>query len=113
MLDDSPRASHTAALPSSPSVRQRHTRAVAIHGAAGLVAPFQLVVCRLGFAGARPVLVRMVPCSLARLDAPDRRLHPGLASVPISTMRAALHFFFLMILRPPRSTLFPYTTLFR
>src|SRR5207302_11338438 len=23
------------------------------------------------------------------------------------------HFFFLMILRPPRSTLFPYTTLFR
>src|ERR1041384_6142181 len=25
----------------------------------------------------------------------------------------ALHFFFLMIRRPPRSTLFPYTTLFR
>src|SRR5437016_10635930 len=24
-----------------------------------------------------------------------------------------IHFFFLMILRPPRSTLFPYTTLFR
>src|SRR5207248_9750217 len=24
-----------------------------------------------------------------------------------------VHFFFLMILRPPRSTLFPYTTLFR
>src|SRR6266699_6285922 len=26
---------------------------------------------------------------------------------------ASLHFFFLMIRRPPRSTLFPYTTLFR
>src|SRR5450830_543575 len=26
---------------------------------------------------------------------------------------AALYFFFLMIRRPPRSTLFPYTTLFR
>src|SRR2546429_8099753 len=25
----------------------------------------------------------------------------------------AIHFFFLMIRRPPRSTLFPYTTLFR
>src|SRR3712207_7821243 len=28
-------------------------------------------------------------------------------------MRAFLYFFFLMIRRPPRSTLFPYTTLFR
>src|SRR2546422_4463687 len=27
--------------------------------------------------------------------------------------RMVLHFFFLMIRRPPRSTLFPYTTLFR
>src|SRR2546430_16951590 len=26
---------------------------------------------------------------------------------------ASVHFFFLMIRRPPRSTLFPYTTLFR
>src|SRR2546430_16197431 len=32
-------------------------------------------------------------------------------SVPSST--ANLFFFFLMIRRPPRSTLFPYTTLFR
>src|SRR6202049_5237150 len=30
-----------------------------------------------------------------------------------STMRYHLCFFFLMIRRPPRSTLFPYTTLFR
>src|SRR2546423_12304870 len=29
------------------------------------------------------------------------------------TTRSALIFFFLMIRRPPRSTLFPYTTLFR
>src|SRR2546428_7820943 len=28
-------------------------------------------------------------------------------------MRGSLSFFFLMIRRPPRSTLFPYTTLFR
>src|SRR3712207_7688326 len=28
-------------------------------------------------------------------------------------INAALYFFFLMIRRPPRSTLFPYTTLFR
>src|SRR3712207_9458675 len=30
-----------------------------------------------------------------------------------SEWRYALHVFFLMIRRPPRSTLFPYTTLFR
>src|SRR2546426_2315902 len=30
-----------------------------------------------------------------------------------SRPRAAFYFFFLMIRRPPRSTLFPYTTLFR
>src|SRR5438477_9871008 len=29
------------------------------------------------------------------------------------TTRPFVHFFFLMIRRPPRSTLFPYTTLFR
>src|SRR3712207_5638888 len=28
-------------------------------------------------------------------------------------MHVIIHFFFLMIRRPPRSTLFPYTTLFR
>src|SRR5256885_11116305 len=30
----------------------------------------------------------------------------------VNTLKT-LHFFFLMIRRPPRSTLFPYTTLFR
>src|SRR3989339_1173865 len=39
-------------------------------------------------------------------------------SLKISTITSgnemlSLHFFFLMIRRPPRSTLFPYTTLFR
>src|SRR2546430_17649659 len=33
---------------------------------------------------------------------------PNSFAAPVS-----LHFFFLMIRRPPRSTLFPYTTLFR
>src|SRR2546427_13221787 len=32
---------------------------------------------------------------------------------PYAVVVAHLHFFFLMIRRPPRSTLFPYTTLFR
>src|SRR2546422_11779418 len=36
----------------------------------------------------------------ARFDQEDCRIHPA-------------DFFFLMIRRPPRSTLFPYTTLFR
>src|SRR5688572_32474736 len=33
--------------------------------------------------------------------------------LPSSTVRIYLFIFFLMIRRPPRSTLFPYTTLFR
>src|SRR2546430_17714976 len=32
---------------------------------------------------------------------------------PLSHFYSCLFFFFLMIRRPPRSTLFPYTTLFR
>src|SRR2546430_17684956 len=36
-----------------------------------------------------------------------------LAVVDIAVMTTVLIFFFLMIRRPPRSTLFPYTTLFR
>src|SRR2546430_11904089 len=31
----------------------------------------------------------------------------------VQTLPGEIHFFFLMIRRPPRSTLFPYTTLFR
>src|SRR5499425_3780493 len=33
--------------------------------------------------------------------------------MPLSLFICSLFFFFLMIRRPPRSTLFPYTTLFR
>src|SRR5215204_7411971 len=36
-----------------------------------------------------------------------------LVGQPVSPTRALSLFFFLMIRRPPRSTLFPYTTLFR
>src|SRR5438034_10638887 len=35
------------------------------------------------------------------------------AALAIAHVRCELCFFFLMIRRPPRSTLFPYTTLFR
>src|SRR5256885_9010934 len=41
-----------------------------------------------------------------------RTLHAGVIS-PRSTSHPSSFFFFLMIRRPPRSTLFPYTTLFR
>src|SRR3989449_10982713 len=34
-------------------------------------------------------------------------------SIHVHALRLFLFFFFLMIRRPPRSTLFPYTTLFR
>src|ERR1039458_10387819 len=46
----------------------------------------------------------------ARLGARTSRAgaHPGLLPVSLFSL-----FFFLMIRRPPRSTLFPYTTLFR
>src|SRR4051812_49988504 len=38
---------------------------------------------------------------------------PCTRSAPARPARLPLFFFFLMIRRPPRSTLFPYTTLFR
>src|SRR3989337_2695609 len=41
------------------------------------------------------------------------RAHGGRASRPLIWPLLTLVFFFLMIRRPPRSTLFPYTTLFR
>src|SRR5258708_24263323 len=39
--------------------------------------------------------------------------HYSLASESCQFMSSDIFFFFLMIRRPPRSTLFPYTTLFR
>src|SRR5215471_19956537 len=48
---------------------------------------------------------------------PDRLLAEAEDFVPVPFLEMALSlrelFFFLMIRRPPRSTLFPYTTLFR
>src|SRR5262249_61814578 len=46
------------------------------------------------------------PCLLSPRDST-----PPTLSLPL--FLAFTHFFFLMIRRPPRSTLFPYTTLFR
>src|SRR5258708_39966553 len=43
----------------------------------------------------------------ANIRACLRTIHPD------ACYSRCLHFFFLMIRRPPRSTLFPYTTLFR
>src|SRR2546429_1522581 len=42
-----------------------------------------------------------------------RRMQRFIASSSMATIRSSVIFFFLMIRRPPRSTLFPYTTLFR
>src|ERR1039457_6157908 len=46
-----------------------------------------------------------------RLARPRRRI--PIAMWPVLCSRGEHFFFFLMIRRPPRSTLFPYTTLFR
>src|SRR5256885_8895924 len=43
----------------------------------------------------------------------DARVSFLLRQLRAGRREAFLHFFFLMIRRPPRSTLFPYTTLFR
>src|SRR5438105_14650154 len=37
----------------------------------------------------------------------------SISIISIARFLLLLHFFFLMLRRPPRSTLFPYTTLFR
>src|SRR5260364_483538 len=52
----------------------------------------------------------MWPRQQAVLVLPIEQLHCLLERIDIEAMR---RFFFLMIRRPPRSTLFPYTTLFR
>src|SRR5205823_13418638 len=44
---------------------------------------------------------------------PTSQFHPLQSSLLIYITFSLLFFFFLMIRRPPRSTLFPYTTLFR
>src|SRR5260221_7999785 len=51
------------------------------------------------------------PLSTTATPGPATLRYP--ASLPPLTSSPFLSFFFLMIRRPPRSTLFPYTTLFR
>src|SRR3954449_11428150 len=48
-----------------------------------------------------------------RVQPSSRRLSPRAGAVARWSSTFSLLFFFLMIRRPPRSTLFPYTTLFR
>src|SRR6266542_4458275 len=51
----------------------------------------------------------LVPC----LSLPIPILAPSQSNIEARQALLVLFFFFLMIRRPPRSTLFPYTTLFR
>src|SRR5712664_1571491 len=53
---------------------------------------------------------RPAPAAQQVLDPRHRVPHP---EPPCDQVADAVSFFFLMIRRPPRSTLFPYTTLFR
>src|SRR6478735_10833801 len=55
----------------------------------------------------REIKVRNMIKLLSRKPTALRLVNPSAAKIKIFT------FFFLMIRRPPRSTLFPYTTLFR
>src|ERR1017187_2514360 len=53
------------------------------------------------------------PFYLPQPVSPDERRQPAQGVVLRVRLRRLHQFFFLMIRRPPRSTLFPYTTLFR
>src|SRR3989339_392702 len=46
-------------------------------------------------------------------DAKQEKIYHSLPEITITATRIIDDLFFLMIRRPPRSTLFPYTTLFR
>src|SRR5437660_109228 len=46
-------------------------------------------------------------------DSPVASVYVSLAKAYLAAVQGRPTFFFLMIRRPPRSTLFPYTTLFR
>src|SRR4029077_498383 len=58
-----------------------------------------------------PLFLYQLVCSF--IDASTR--HPGvfMPSISVIHVKNSVFLFFLMIRRPPRSTLFPYTTLFR
>src|SRR5439155_26729926 len=54
------------------------------------------------------------PTNLDSLHVPTDHLPPNtFTSFPLFPLSSSIFFFFLMLRRPPRSTLFPYTTLFR
>src|SRR5207249_2329668 len=57
------------------------------------------------------ILIKLIRVSLGTVRHP-RRFKIVVIDIQI-TLKQMLRFFFLMIRRPPRSTLFPYTTLFR
>src|SRR6516162_7884106 len=73
------------------------------------------LVCRLLLEKKKRNLISCVNLRLTRLTTSPRtyRLLRSCASSTSLTSFPPFFFFFLMIRRPPRSTLFPYTTLFR
>src|SRR4051812_48075501 len=72
------------------------------------------LVCRLLLAKKKPTLATLLTARNRRMAGTHPATAPGFlpASACALPPRAEV-FFFLMIRRPPRSTLFPYTTLFR
>src|SRR6266581_7102546 len=80
-----------------------------------------VTVCPSQFATRRTLFHVLVGCGLLMLKVSGLKLPVIwlLVSMWLSTLTKSqiwtllLNFFFLMIRRPPRSTLFPYTTLFR
>src|SRR6266571_2422300 len=63
--------------------------------------------------GVREDIVENDACLLARVSQDVRRPIADFRGVGPGAVHLCDNFFFLMIRRPPRSTLFPYTTLFR
>src|SRR3989442_356413 len=58
-------------------------------------------------------LKKKTTTNTSRVHGAVRTLHVISLLCPLSVTELYILFFFLMIRRPPRSTLFPYTTLFR
>src|SRR5829696_5575953 len=82
------------------------------------------LVCRLLLEKKKKLGTGCYPIRKPKRQATDQKQHPGgdrppgkrggpCFSAPSAPQGASLFIFFLMILQPPRSTLFPYTTLFR
>src|ERR1022692_4857209 len=76
------------------------------------------LVCRLLLEKKKKVALRLIGlrepvCARPKAPAEASVLSALQGQVLRAKLQAPLFFFFLMIRRPPRSTLFPYTTLFR